>query len=146
MLHLTPFLSLPTSPLGPFLQRLALEQPGVMQGVACRGTALESITFGVKNKAFLFLRDTEARLKLRTSLAEAVEWSHNHPTWCRVGALGWVTLFLPQAEAFPRELVQKWVMESYHLLVYTKGKPPEIVLQKAPKVPPSTLPTKGNKQ
>src|SRR5713226_4595552 len=38
------------------LRRAALRHPDVEEGLACKGTVIESVTFKVQGKAFLFLR------------------------------------------------------------------------------------------
>jgi len=53
------------------LRRFALRRPETEEGVAREGTALESRAVRTRKKAFLFLRPTEARLKLGPSLTDA---------------------------------------------------------------------------
>ena len=49
---------------------IARALPDVTEGVACAGTKLESRTFAVGKKSFLFVSASEMRLKLDASAAE----------------------------------------------------------------------------
>lgn len=51
------------------VHRMAKAHPNVTLGVACKGTALESTTFEVNDKAFLFLRKTPAGYEARMKVA-----------------------------------------------------------------------------
>jgi YjbR len=97
------------------LRRFALQLPETDEGIACEGTALESVTVKRKNKAFLFLRATEARLKLASSLPEAAALSSQEPTRYTVGAHGWV-LATFDSGAVPLDVLKRWIEESYSLL------------------------------
>lgn len=89
------------------LASLAAALPGTEQGLACAGTALESRTFAVRGKTFLFLSKRQARLKLDPSAPEARKLGFP------VGANGWVTLEL---DALPAATVLKrWIAESHSL-------------------------------
>ncbi|NUP95797.1 MAG: hypothetical protein HUU28_06490 [Planctomycetaceae bacterium] len=91
------------------LAALATALPDTEQGLACAGTSLESRTFHVRRKTFLFLSPTQARLKLATSAAEARKLG------IPVGANGWATL---QLDALPPAAVLKrWITESHSLVV-----------------------------
>ena len=98
------------------LLRLALRYPEAQQGIACAGTAAEKRTIKARNKAFLFLGTAEAMLKLRDSLAEATGLAAKEPGLCKVGANGWVTVKIGDG-APPLDLLERWVDESYRLLV-----------------------------
>lgn len=98
-----------TETLRAIAQRLA----DVEEGVACKGTALESIHFTTRGKAFLFIGAKEARLKLGESAAEAAQLAAQDPQHYRVGAHGWVTLSL--AADPPRGLLERWIGESHGL-------------------------------
>jgi hypothetical protein len=100
------------------LRRLALLLPGTAEGVACAGTALETRTITAGGKAFLFLRDTDARLKLRESLPEVTELAAGRPERYAVGAHGWVTVQLT-AKAAPGPF-DRWIEESFRLLASKK--------------------------
>lgn len=90
------------------LGALAKSLPGVDEGVACAGTALESRTFRVNGKAFLFVSQKEARLKLAASLAEAARLG------CAAGANGWVKIALDAPP--PAKVLARWIAESHALL------------------------------
>jgi hypothetical protein len=96
------------------LAALAAALPGTTHGVACAGTSLESRTFQVQRKTFLFLSKRQARLKLDASAPEARKLG------LPVGANGWVTLEL---DALPAATVLKrWIAES-HALFAPPGRP-----------------------
>ena len=97
------------------LRDFALRYPEAEEGIACAGTAAEKRTVKARNKAFLFLGLTEAMLKLDDSLPEATALAAKHPTGCKVGAHGWVTVKLGD-DAVPLEVLEKWIDESYRLL------------------------------
>ena len=88
--------------------RIALALPNVEQGIACAGTPLESRTYQVTGKSFLFVSKDEARLKLDASASEARRLGFT------VGANGWVAISL---DALPAAAVMKrWIAESYSLV------------------------------
>jgi len=94
---------------------IALALPEVEQGVACAGTALESRTYHVKKKSFLFVSKEQARMKLDASASEARKLG------LAVGANGWVTVSM---HALPAAAVMKrWIAESYSLVTRPAGKP-----------------------
>lgn len=84
----------------------------VAEDVACKGTALESTTFKVGGKAFLFVQAKAGlyvvRLKLKDSIAKAKRSGHE------VGNSGWVKITLA-SEELPAELAT-WVRESRDLV------------------------------
>ena len=100
---------------GKVLRAFARGFPEAQEGVACAGTAAEKRTVQVRKKAFVFLGATEAMVKLRESLPEALHLAAKEPSRYRVGALGWVTVTIGDAGAAPRELLERWVDESYRL-------------------------------
>ena len=119
------------------LLQYALSLPETEDGIACAGTALESITVKTKKKAFLFLRETEARLKLADSLKEAADMAAKEPARYSVGAHGWVLIRLEGPAAYPIEVLKRWVHESYSLcgssnVPATKAKPPNPKLKRKP--------------
>jgi hypothetical protein len=87
---------------------LATQHEGVERGVACAGTALESTTYRVGKKAFLFVRKGEIRLKLGASLEDARKRGHE------VGKQGWVKIVLK--EGAPPGQLDAWIAESYRLM------------------------------
>jgi hypothetical protein len=97
------------------LRRHALRLPGTAEGIACAGTALETRTITAGGKAFLFLRDTEIRLKLRDELPEATTRAAEDPERFAVGAHGWVTLRPPFDKA-DQQLLKRWAAESFRLV------------------------------
>lgn len=98
------------------LGSIALALADVEQGVACAGTALESRTYQVRKKSFLFVSKDQARLKLEASAPEARKLGFAS------GANGWVTVPL---DALPASAVMKrWIAESYSLVSRPTGGPP----------------------
>jgi hypothetical protein len=102
------------------LQTLALRYPQAQEGIACAGTAAECRTVTAGNKAFLFLGKTEARLKLRESLNEATKLASKAPGRCEVGVHGWIKLTFANDGFPPLDLLERWIDESYRLLVPKK--------------------------
>ncbi len=96
------------------LRKFALRLPGVEEGVACKGTVLESRTLTVGKKSFLFLRDSEARLKLGDSIQEAQGWSSKDPSRVTAGSQGWVLVKFDGLKV-PLKVLEKWVEESCRL-------------------------------
>src|SRR5688572_26169621 len=90
------------------LATIALALPGVDEGLACAGTALECRTFHVNKKNFLFVSEKEARLKLSASSSEAKRLGHE------VGASGWVKLSLERLP--PASVLRRWISESHGLV------------------------------
>src|SRR5262245_44564218 len=74
------------------LKSTATKLAGVETGIACKGTALESTTYNVNGKAFLFVGPKDARLK------RAAGWTK-------------IDLSAPPSDAD----VTAWVGESYAL-------------------------------
>ena len=102
------------------MQKLALRYPEAQEGIACAGTALESKTVKVGNKAFLFLGEKEVRLKLGESLPEATKLASKAPGRYEVGVHGWVKLTFGDNETPPLNLLKRWIDESYRLLAPKK--------------------------
>src|SRR5262249_44961069 len=118
------------------LRRFALRLPDAEEGIACEGTALESRTVKRKNKAFLFLRATEARLKLAASLTEAAGLASQEPTRYSLGAHGWVLVKL-EGGPVPLDVLKRWIEESYSLLggstsTSTRSSPARLKVKKKP--------------
>ena len=103
---------------GELLENLALAHPEVQQGIACAGTAVESRTFTIRKKAFLFVRPKAIMLKLRESLPEAVSLSSKEPKRfkAKAGAENWITIQLDAGPVPPAKLLERWVAESYRIL------------------------------
>ena len=96
------------------LATIALALPDVTQGIACAGTVLESRTFCVGGKAFLFVGGKDARLKLDASAKDATARGF------AVGANGWVKLSLDALP--PVKVLAGWIAESHALLGKPAGK------------------------
>ena len=90
------------------LASIALALPDVDQGIACAGTALESRTYSVGRKAFLFVSGDSLRLKLDRSIAEARKHS------AQVGAGGWTRVSLDALPPVP--VLRRWIAESHGLI------------------------------
>ncbi len=98
------------------LRALALRYPEAAEGVACKGTALESSVFKARDKSFLFIGSAELKVKLRESLAEAARLATEEPGRYRVGSSGWVTVRFSPDEPLPLELLKRWTDESYRVV------------------------------
>ena len=92
----------------PSLAEIARALPGVQQGVACAGTALESRTFQVQGKAFLFVSKEHARFKLGPSIGAA------RARGAQVGAGGWTKIALDALP--PQTVLRTWIAESHGLI------------------------------
>ena len=72
------------------LRAIALRYPEVQEGIACKGTALESTSYQVRKKAFLFVSGAREpctiRLKLTGSLEEVSGLAKKEPGRYRSGA------------------------------------------------------------
>src|SRR5262245_5592227 len=99
------------------LRRAGWRHPGAEEGIACEGTALESVTVRAKNKAFLFVRATEARLKLRESRAKATALAAKDPARYGIGANGWVLIRFGDGRSPQLPLMERWIGESYRAVV-----------------------------
>jgi predicted DNA-binding protein (MmcQ/YjbR family) len=97
------------------LRDIALSYPGVEEGVACEGTALEKRTIKARKKAFVFLGVADVMLKLGPLVDEAMALATAEPGRCKVGAHGWVTVQLD--ESSESEQLARWLDESYRLVV-----------------------------
>jgi hypothetical protein len=91
------------------LRAAALRHADVEEAVACKGTAVESASFKVRKKAFLFLSASHARVKLDASIAKARKLG------CDVGKLGWVKVDLV-TKTPPLGTLRAWIAESYRLM------------------------------
>lgn len=87
------------------LDRIARSLPEVEVGVACAGTSLESRTWNVGGKAFLFVSKKDVRLKLDVSADEA------RARGFAVGKNLWATL--PLEWLPPERVLTKWIAESH---------------------------------
>jgi hypothetical protein len=98
------------------LRNIALSYPEAQEGIACAGTALESRTVKVRNKAFLFLGTNDVMVKLGESLAEATKLASKTLGWYKAGANGWVKVTFGDGDSPPPGLLERWIDESYRLL------------------------------
>ncbi len=110
---------LPAGDLGAFLRHAALNKEEAEESVACAGTALEASSFKVSGKAFLFVGQKDARLKLQGSLVQAGEMAQLHPGCVKVGAHGWITITFGSPANLAIPMLEAWVEESYRVM---KGK------------------------
>lgn len=98
------------------LRRVALRYPETQEAMVCTRTA-----FKARNKAFLFIGSDDssynAMVKLRNSLAEAAKLAAKAPNHYAVGGHGWVTATFNHDESPPSGLLERWIDESYRLLV-----------------------------
>ena len=76
----------PASDLEKRLRAAAMKLPDTEEGIACAGTSLEKRTIKVRGKAFLFIGQTDAMLKLSDSLPIATNLAAQHPDHFKVGA------------------------------------------------------------
>jgi len=97
------------------LTAIAKRQGEVVEGVACAGTEVESLTFKVGVKTFLFIGPGSIRLKLGPSLSEAEQLAKMDSARYRVGAQGWVKIAISDGDPPPLDLLQRWIAESYGL-------------------------------
>jgi hypothetical protein len=95
----------------------ALRYPEAEEGIACKGTAVESSAFKARKKTFLFVSAAGVRLKLRESLAEAAKLASKEPGIYTVGSLGWVHAKLGSGECPPFDLIESWIDESHRSVV-----------------------------
>lgn len=107
------------------LLKVALGYPETEEGVACKGTVLESTTVMIRKKAFVFVRSSEARFKLRESQKEMAALATKDPGHYGTGANGWASIKFTDDTAAPLELLEKWVGESYRVV---GGKEPTAAL------------------
>jgi hypothetical protein len=93
------------------LRKAALAHDEVEEGVACAGTAIECATFKSKKKAFLFVNENNARVRLVASRAEAARLAKKEPKRFVIGPQGWAKVFLSDPPEL--ELMLRWLDESY---------------------------------
>jgi len=94
------------------LRTFASTIKGVTEGVACKGTALESTTFNRGKNSFLFLKVENGRYSIRLKLEASREEASKH---YKVGAKGWATLQFTEESAPPIETLKRWITESHKL-------------------------------
>jgi hypothetical protein len=93
----------------------------VQIGVACKGTVVESTTFGSGGKVFLFMQlkdgSMSLRLKLGPSAPEAGRLASREPERFSIGSQKWAKLTLGASEELPADLLRKWIEESRDVVV-----------------------------
>jgi hypothetical protein len=99
------------------LRRLALGYPEAREGVTYEGTSAQRSIVRARNRAFLFFGVADAMIKLRESLAEATRLASREPARYRVGAHGWVRTTFDADESPSLGLLEKWIDESYRVVV-----------------------------
>ncbi|MSR31185.1 MAG: MmcQ/YjbR family DNA-binding protein [Gemmataceae bacterium] len=103
-----------------YLQDLALCYPATGQGITCGKTS-----FKAGGKSFLFMESGadgfEVMLKLGPSLQEAAQLEKKEPAHYVVGGHNWVRLRFTHRDKLPRQLVKKWLEESFRLLAPIKN-------------------------
>jgi len=101
------------------LRRIAMRFPQAEEGVVCQKAA-----FKAGNKAFFFMGMDDASyntmLKLSDSLPEATKLAGNDSDRYGVGAHGWVSATFAHRESPLSGLFERWIEESYRLLVPKK--------------------------
>jgi hypothetical protein len=97
------------------LRKVALSRPEAEESLACRGTAIESASFRVRGKSFLFLSPAKVMVKLETSQGEASELERRHPAACKTGKGGWTTAALSVPGGAPLKTLERWIAESHAL-------------------------------
>jgi hypothetical protein len=111
--------SLPESRSTEAIRALAMKFPGVSEGISCNKCA-----FKAGGKAFLFMgMDGDSwnlMLKLKDSLPEATRLAANEPNRYGVGGHSWVSLTFAHGESPPGGLLERWMEESFRLLVPKK--------------------------
>jgi hypothetical protein len=99
------------------LRKIALQYPEAEEGTSCNKAA-----FKARNKAFLFVgmdqTSYNVMLKLRESLPEAARLAAKEPNHYGVGGMDWVKATFSHNESPPAGLMEKWIDESYRLLVH----------------------------
>lgn len=98
------------------MRRAALRHPDVQESVACQGTPIESATFKVRGRGFLFLRSGRVMVRLGKSLEEASRPAGKKPGCFKVGSGGWTTVTFDSPKEASIKLLEKWIGESYTIL------------------------------
>ncbi len=98
------------------MRRAALRPADVQESVACKGTAIESATFKVGGRAFLFLRSGRVMVRLDRSQKEASRLAGKKPACYKVGSGGWTTVTFEDPKDVSIKLLERWISESYRVL------------------------------
>jgi hypothetical protein len=98
------------------VRKIALAYPDVVEGTVCERTS-----FKVKKKAFVFMgrgdETYDIMVKLHKSLDEAAALAAQEPESYKVGGHNWVTARYRNDQQPPAGLLERWIDESYRLLV-----------------------------
>jgi hypothetical protein len=97
------------------LRDFTVKQAGVVEDIACPGTAVESARFKANKKSFLFLSASRYMVRLKQLLAEAQASAAKDPDHYAAGAGGWVTVKFDGLSPVPVEMLQRWIAESHSL-------------------------------
>lgn len=101
------------------VREIAFALPEVEEGIVCNRAS-----FAVGKKRFLFLEAAASSclvmVKLRDSLPEANKLAKATPECFRVGSTNWVTAVFPAGQHAPPGLLERWIAESYCLIVPKK--------------------------
>jgi predicted DNA-binding protein (MmcQ/YjbR family) len=103
------------------LRQAALRHADVQESVACKGTAIESATFKVGGRVFLFLRSGRVMVRLDRSQEEATRLAEEKPACYKVGSGGWTTVSSTGPKELSLKLLEKWIAESYRLFASAGG-------------------------
>ncbi len=93
-----------------------MRYPEAHEGVACAGTAIESVTVKVKKKAFLFIRDADARFKVSASLDELKRLAAASPDRYEAADNGWIKITFANGATPTEEQANRWIDESYRVM------------------------------
>ena len=101
------------------LRKHALTLPEAEESTSCNKAAFKA---GKKNFFFLGESDDEwnGMVKLADSLPQAEQLATKSPDNCSVGKSGWVTVDYPMGKGPRKGVMEKWITESYRLLVPKK--------------------------
>jgi hypothetical protein len=110
----------PKGKLAAALKKAASKHPGAEESIACAGTAIESSTWGVGKKVFLFAGVSKGvvsiRVRLAASAGEAKQLAKAEPQRYALGASGWATVKFGEDEPPPLGLLERWIAESWSLV------------------------------
>ena len=106
-------------PVSETIRQIAMALPDATEGTSCVNRAFKA---GGKNFAFLGEKDEGCglRLKLAESIAEVQERAEAEPDRYQVGKGGWSMLRFPPDDAPSPSDLERWVTESFRLLVPKK--------------------------
>jgi hypothetical protein len=110
---------MPSSKVEQTVRRIASALPDVQEGIVCN-----RVSFEAGKKRFLFLESDDksclVMLKLKDSLPEAQKLTKAFPDCYKVGTTSWVTSVFAAGQLPPPGLFERWIEESYRLLVPKK--------------------------